>query len=59
VAFEKSSSSILEIGHNAKKMLGKTPKNIQIMKPMKDGVIADPYVAEEMLKQFISQVAGN
>jgi rod shape-determining protein MreB len=40
-------------------MLGKTPKNIQIMKPMKDGVIADPYVAEEMLKQFISQVAGS
>ena len=59
IAFEKSTGKILAIGNKAKEMLGRTSKSIQIMRPMKDGVIADPSVAEELLKQFISQVSGS
>jgi len=46
--------SILAVGLEAKKMLGRTPGNIQTIRPMKDGVIADFKVTEQMLKQFIS-----
>lgn len=45
--------SILAVGLEAKKMLGRTPGNIQAIRPMKDGVIADFKVTEQMLKQFI------
>jgi len=46
--------SILAVGLEAKKMLGRTPGNIQTIRPMKDGVIADFKITEQMLKQFIS-----
>jgi rod shape-determining protein MreB len=42
--------------HAAKQMLGKTPGNITAIRPMKDGVIADFTVTEQMLKQFIKKV---
>ena len=45
--------SILAVGLEAKKMLGRTPGTIQTIRPMKDGVIADFKVTEQMLKQFI------
>ncbi|WP_312264803.1 rod shape-determining protein, partial [Rivihabitans pingtungensis] len=45
--------SILAVGLEAKKMLGRTPGSIQAIRPMKDGVIADFTVTEQMLKQFI------
>ena len=41
------------VGHEAKAMLGKVPGNIEAIRPMKDGVIADFTVTEQMLKQFI------
>src|SRR5690606_25589723 len=41
------------VGKEAKQMLGKVPGNIEAIRPMKDGVIADFRVTEEMLKQFI------
>ncbi len=41
------------VGHEAKSMLGKVPGNIEAIRPMKDGVIADFTVTEQMLKQFI------
>ena len=43
-------------GEEAKQMLGRTPENIEAMRPMKDGVIADFHVAEEMIKHFIQRV---
>ncbi len=48
--------TIQAVGLQAKLMLGKTPGNITAIRPMKDGVIADFTVTEQMLKQFIKQV---
>ncbi|MDR3213598.1 MAG: rod shape-determining protein [Azoarcus sp.] len=47
---------IQAVGREAKQMLGKTPKNIEAIRPMKDGVIADFEVTEQMIKQFIKRV---
>ncbi len=52
----RNSRSILAVGHEAKKMLGRTPGGIQAIRPMKDGVIADFTVTGEMLKYFIRKV---
>ena len=48
--------TIQAVGREAKMMLGKAPGNIQVIRPMKDGVIADFRVTEHMLKQFIRKV---
>ena len=48
--------TIQAVGHEAKAMLGKVPGNIEAIRPMKDGVIADFTVTEQMLKQFIRMV---
>ena len=48
--------SIQAVGREAKQMLGKTPGNITAIRPMKDGVIADFVVTEQMIKQFIKRV---
>ena len=48
--------TIQAVGKEAKQMLGKTPGNIIAIRPMKDGVIADFTVTEQMLKQFIKMV---
>jgi rod shape-determining protein MreB len=48
--------TIQAVGMAAKQMLGKTPGNITAIRPMKDGVIADFTVTEQMLKQFIKRV---
>ena len=50
---------IQEVGLAAKQMLGRTPGNIVAIRPMKDGVIADFTVTEQMLKQFIKKVHDN
>ncbi|GMR04481.1 MAG: rod shape-determining protein [Thermodesulfobacteriota bacterium] len=47
---------VLAVGKDAKAMLGKTPGNIIAIRPLKDGVIADFEVTEEMLKYFIAKV---
>ncbi|MDO9054787.1 MAG: rod shape-determining protein, partial [Gallionella sp.] len=47
---------IQQVGLGAKQMLGRTPGNITAIRPMKDGVIADFTVTEQMLKQFIRKV---
>ena len=49
-------SRVLAVGHEAKMMLGKTPGNIQAIRPIKDGVIADFEVTEAMLRYFIKKV---
>ena len=46
-------AKVLAVGHEAKTMLGRTPGNITAIRPMRDGVIADFDVAEEMIKHFI------
>lgn len=52
----KGSSQVIAVGTDAKNMLGKAPKNIEPIRPMKDGVIADFEVTEAMLRHFISKV---
>ena len=48
--------SIQAVGREAKAMLGKVPGNIEAIRPMKDGVIADFVITEQMIKQFIKMV---
>jgi rod shape-determining protein MreB len=48
--------SVRAVGNEAKQMLGRTPGNIQAIRPLRDGVIADFEVAEEMIKHFIRKV---
>jgi rod shape-determining protein MreB len=48
--------SVAAVGEEAKQMLGRTPKNITAIRPMKDGVIADFTVTEKMLQYFIHKV---
>jgi rod shape-determining protein MreB len=52
----RGNNVLLAVGQDAKRMLGKTPGNIQAIRPMKDGVIADFEVTEAMLRHFISKV---
>ena len=59
VAYDNTTDRIIAIGSDAQKMIGKTHKDILIMRPMKDGVIADPRVAEGMLRAYIGSVSGN
>ena len=47
---------VLAVGEEAKQMLGRTPGNIEAIRPLRDGVIADFEVAEEMIKHFIRKV---
>jgi rod shape-determining protein MreB len=54
-----NNSTVLAVGKEAKKMLGRTPGSIQAIRPMKDGVIADFNVTETMLKYFIRKVQEN
>ncbi len=52
----RSGNRVLAVGHRAKRMLGRTPGSIQAIRPLKDGVIADFDITEEMLKYFIRKV---
>ncbi len=52
----KGKKQVLAVGEEAKKMLGRTPGNIRAIRPLRDGVIADFEVAEEMIKYFIRKV---
>ena len=56
VVDSKGKKSILAIGDEAKTMLGRTPGNIQAIRPLRDGVISDFIVTEEMIKHFIKKV---
>ena len=52
------SKRIIAVGHEAKMMLGKTPGQIEVIRPMKDGVIADFTITEQMIKYFIKKVGS-
>ncbi len=56
IAEVKGKKQVLAVGDEAKLMLGRTPGNIQAIRPLRDGVIADFEVAEEMIKHFIRKV---
>ncbi len=56
IALDKETNTVLAVGEEAKRMLGKTPGNIIATRPMKDGVIADFQVSEAMLRYFIKKV---
>ncbi len=53
---KRLADSVVAVGKEAKQMLGRTPANIQAIRPMRDGVIADFSVTEIMLKHFIGKV---
>ena len=56
IADVRGKKQVLAVGDEAKMMLGRTPGNIQAIRPLRDGVIADFEVAEEMIKHFIRKV---
>ncbi len=56
VAIDTRDNSIKAVGSDAKRMLGRTPGSIRAIRPMRDGVIADFQVTQEMLKHFIRKV---
>jgi len=56
IADVKGKKHVLAVGNEAKQMLGRTPGNINAIRPLRDGVIADFEVAEEMIKYFIRKV---
>jgi rod shape-determining protein MreB len=56
IAQVRGKNTVLAVGDEAKQMLGRTPGNIQAIRPLRDGVIADFDVAEEMIKHFIRKV---
>lgn len=59
VAYDSTNDKIITLGEEARQMLGRTHKDIVVMRPMQDGVIADPRVAEGMLRTYINAVSGN
>ena len=58
VVINKLTNRIEAVGNEAKQMLGRTPGNIESIRPMKDGVIADFEVTERMLEYFIKKAHG-
>jgi rod shape-determining protein MreB and related proteins len=58
VAISSVDGKIVAVGNEARTMLGRTPETIDVMRPMRDGVIADYMVTEAMLRYFISKVVG-
>ena len=56
VAINTTTGEILAVGHEAKRMIGRTPDNIEAIRPLKDGVIADFEATEQMLRWFIRSV---
>ncbi len=55
VAMDRNTGKVLEVGEDAQRMVGRTPENIEAIRPLKDGVIADFDVTEAMLKYFIQK----
>ena len=58
VTIDKNTNTILAVGEDARKMMGKTPGNIVAIRPLREGVISDYEVTERMLKYFIEKAIG-
>lgn len=59
VAVEKDTNTVLAVGAEAKRMIGRTPGNIIAIRPLKDGVIADFDITQAMLRFFIKKAIRN
>ena len=59
VALDRDRRKLIAVGAEAREMMGRTPENIVTVRPLKDGVIADFDVAEEMLRYFIRRAQRN
>ena len=58
VAINKNTNQVLAVGDAAKRMIGRTPGSIVAIRPLKDGVIADFDITEQMLRHFIKKATG-
>lgn len=58
VALDKNTNTILAVGEEARKMLGRTPGNIVAIRPLREGVISNYELTEKMLKYFIEKAIG-
>ena len=58
VAVDNSTGEVLAVGHEARRMLGRTPGNIIATRPLRDGVISNYTNTEKMLKYFINKIKG-
>lgn len=56
IAIDQNNKTALAVGEEAKRMLGRTPRNVAVVRPLRDGVIADFDTAELMLKHFMRRV---
>lgn len=59
VAYRRSSGRMIAVGTAAYEMIGREPKSIRIVRPLRDGVISDYTVTEQMLRTFIRKICGN
>lgn len=59
VAISVHENKIVAIGQEAREMYGRTPDTLEVLRPLRDGVIADYEVTERMLEYFIKKVCGN
>ncbi len=59
VAISVRDNKMVAVGHEAYDMLGRSPESIEVVRPMRDGVIADFVVTEAMLRHFIQSIVGN
>lgn len=59
VAIDKNTGKMIAVGEDARQMLGRMPGNIVAIRPLKDGVIADYDVTEQMLRYFIQKAVGH
>jgi rod shape-determining protein MreB len=58
VAIERGTDTVIAVGREAKAMMGRAPDNIEVIRPLKDGVIEKVGIAEEMLRAFIQRAQG-
>lgn len=58
VALANRDNTVVAVGAEARDMLGRTPESISVIRPMRDGVIADYLITEAMLRYFINKVTG-
>lgn len=58
IGIDTETKKVLAVGHEAKEMLGRTPDKVKIIRPIKDGVIADFDTTEEMLYHFLKKAIG-
>src|SRR5699024_810668 len=56
VAVDRDTGKTMAVGEEAFQMVGRTPGNIEALRPMKDGVIADFELTESMLRHFLSKI---